>query len=258
MGISLGLVGGGGSILTVPILVYFFKQDPLIATSSSLFIVGATAFVGAIFNARKKLVDFKTGLLFALPSFTGVFTARHFLLPLIPDHIASIAGFSLTKSILIMSLFGIIMVLAARAMIFSSRKNTKLLSTKPQRDSTKTLTIIWQGFFIGITTGFVGAGGGFLIIPALVMLLNLPMKLAIGTSLAIIAANSFFGFALSSANIYFDWFFLLKITTIGIFGIAIGQFYSSKVNENALKRWFGYFVLSIGSFVILDQIFNMI
>lgn len=258
MGISLGLIGGGGSILTVPILVYLFKQDPLIATAGSLFVVGATAFVGAILNAKKKLVDVKTGLLFALPSFSGVFVARHFVLPRIPDHITSIAGFNLTKSILVMSLFGIIMVLASRAMIFSGRKNAKLLIAELDSDRGSLLTIIWQGFVIGITTGFVGAGGGFLIIPALVLILKLPMKLAVGTSLAIIAANSAFGFAISTGDIYFDWALLVKIAAIGIFGIVTGQFYSSKVNENSLKRWFGYFVLSIGSLVILDQMFKMI
>lgn len=256
MGISLGLVGGGGSILTVPILVYLFKQDPLIATTGSLFVVGSTAFVGAILNTRKKLIDFKTGVLFAIPSFIGVFAARHFILPLIPDHIISLAGFTFTKPHLVMGFFGIIMVLASRAMIRSgSATAPNVLDSNSANASL--LTIIWQGFLIGITTGFVGAGGGFLIIPALVLLLKLPMKMAVGTSLAIICANSLFGFTISLGNLNLEWPLLLKIAAIGILGIAIGQFYSSKVNEKLLKRGFGYLVLFIGSFVILDQILKM-
>lgn len=259
MGISLGLIGGGGSILTVPILVYLFKQDPLIATTGSLFVVGSTAFVGAILNARKKMVDFKTGALFAIPSFIGVFVARNFMLPRIPDHIISFDEFTLTKPLLVMGLFGVIMVLASNAMIRSGRAISRpLVVVADQKgDKTSLFAIIWQGFLIGLTTGFVGAGGGFLIIPALVLLLKLPMKIAVGTSLAIIAANSIFGFAISIGGANFDWTLLLKIAAIGICGIVIGQFYSSRVNEKVLKRGFGYFILVIGSLVILDQIIKM-
>ena len=257
MGISLGLIGGGGSILTVPILVYLFKQDPLVATTGSLFVVGSTAFVGAILNARKKLIDFKTGVLFAIPSFIGVFAARHFILPYIPDHIIAVGGFTLTKALLVMGFFGIIMVLASRAMIRSGKATSEPVEAASNNGKASLIAIIWQGFFIGITTGFVGAGGGFLIIPALVLLLKLPIKTAVGTSLAIIAANSIFGITISIGNLNFEWALLLKIAAIGIFGIVIGQFYSSRVNEKSLKRGFGYFVLVIGSFVILDQILKM-
>ena len=256
MGISLGLIGGGGSILTVPILVYLFKQDPLMATAGSMFVVGSTAFVGALLNARKKLIDYKTGVLFAIPSFIGVFAARHFILPSIPNQIISLGGFTLTKPLLVMGSFGIIMVLASKAMIRSG-KETIQPTVDTNSDNANLIAIIWQGFLIGIVTGFVGAGGGFLIIPTLVLLLKLPMKTAVGTSLAIIAANSIFGFTMSMGNIYFDWSLLLKITAIGICGIAIGQFYSSRVNEKLLKRGFGFFVLVIGSFVILDQLLKM-
>jgi len=256
MGISLGLIGGGGSILTVPILVYLFKQDPLIATTGSLFVVGSTAFVGVILNARKRLIDIKIAFVFAIPSFFGVFVARHFVLPAIPDHIAAMGGFTFTKPLLVMVFFGIIMILASRAMIRSGR-----ITTPPVVDlihnKISLFAVIWQGFLIGVTTGFIGAGGGFLIIPALVLLLNLPMKMAVGTSLAIIAANSIFGFTISIGNKNFEWPLLLKIAAIGTIGIVIGQFYSSRVNDKLLKRGFGYFVLIIGFIVILDQILKM-
>lgn len=258
MGISLGLIGGGGSILTVPILVYLFNQDPLIATTGSLFVVGSTAFVGAILNARKKMIDFKTGLLFAIPSFIGVFGARKFFLSRIPDHIISFGGFTLTKPLLVMGFFGVIMVLASKAMIRSGRGLSELVGAESGSKIASLAAVIGHGFLVGVTTGFVGAGGGFLIIPALVLLLKLPMKIAVGTSLAIIAANSIFAFTISIGGANFDWPLLFKIAAIGIFGIIIGQFYSSRINEKLLKRGFGYFVLIIGSFVILDQIMKMI
>lgn len=250
MGVSLGLIGGGGSILTVPILVYLFKQEPLVATTGSLFVVGATAFVGAVLNGRKKLIDFKTGVLFAIPSFAGIFVARQFILPNIPDHIFSAGALTLTKSLLVMGIFGVIMLLASRAMIRSGAQVAASIDSYQN----SLLSIVWQGFLIGITTGFVGAGGGFLIIPALVILLKLPMKTAVGTSLAIIAVNSLFGFAISVEDQSFNWPLLFKIAAIGVVGIAIGQFYASKVNEKLLKRGFGYFVLVIGSLVFVDQI----
>ena len=257
MGISLGLIGGGGSILTVPILVYLFKQDPLVATTGSLFVVGSTAFVGALLNARNNLIDYKTGVLFAIPSFIGVFAARHFILPSIPDHIISWGALTLTKPLFVMGLFGAIMVLASRAMIRSGGETTAAAIIDSNSGAAGMTSIIWQGFLVGITTGFVGAGGGFLIIPALVVLLKLPMKLAVGTSLAIVAANSLFGFTISLGDQYLDWPMLIEITAIGIFGIAVGRFFSSRVNEKLLKRGFGYFVLFIGSLVLLDQIFKM-
>ncbi len=257
MGASLGLIGAGGSILTVPILVYLFRQDPLIATTGSLFVVGSTAFVGSILNARRKMIDFKTAILFATPSFLGVFAARHFILPHIPDHIISMGSFTLTKPLFVMGLFGFIMVLASVAMIRSGKATLNNPQAESKSEKVSLFTIVWQGFLIGVITGLVGAGGGFLIIPALVLLLKLPMKIAVGTSLAIITANAIFGFTISIVGSNFDWPLLLKIAAIGIIGIIIGQFYASRVNEKLLKRGFGFFVLLIGSIVILDQIFKM-
>lgn len=249
MGISLGLIGGGGSILTVPILVYLFAQNPLIATTGSLFVVGSTALVGALLSARKRLIDFKTGILFSIPSFAGVFVARHLVLPNLPDVIFAQHGVTLTKALLVMGLFAMLMVLASRAMIRSGR------AVNPVGDQkTSLLTIGMNGFLVGVTTGFVGAGGGFLIIPALVLLLKVPMKIAVGTSLAIIAANSLFGFAISMSEHHLDWPVLLKVTAIGVLGILIGQKFSSRVNEKSLKKGFGYFVLLIGTLVLIDQL----
>ena len=253
MGLSLGLIGGGGSILTVPILVYLFSQNPLVATTGSLFVVGSTALVGAITNARKKMVDFKTGLLFALPSFVGVFVARRFILPSLPDIIYQQHGIVLTKALLVMGAFAILMVLASRAMIRSG----SLKSVEKSEKKASLAVIMGNGFFVGVTTGFVGAGGGFLIIPALVILLKLPMKTAVGTSLVIIAANSLFGFAISASTQPLDWKVLSIITAIGAVGIFVGQAMTASINERLLKKGFGYFVLLVGSLVLIDQIMKL-
>ncbi len=253
MGLSLGLIGGGGSILTVPILVYFFSQDPLIATTGSLFVVGTTALVGAISNARKKMVDFKTGFLFALPSFVGVFVARRLILPSLPGILYEGHGIVLTKALLVMGVFAILMVLASRAMIRSGSSKSEVSS----EEKASLAKISGNGFLVGVTTGFVGAGGGFLIIPALVILLKLPMKMAVGTSLAIIAANSLFGFAISARTQALDWQVLFIVTAIGAVGIFVGQAMTASINEKALKKGFGYFVLLVGSLVLIDQIMKL-
>lgn len=253
MGLSLGLIGGGGSILTVPILVYLFAQDPLLATTGSLFVVGSTALVGAMTSARKKMIDFKTVFLFAVPSFAGVFVAKDFILPNLPEVIYSQHGITLTKALFVMAAFSILMVLASRAMIQSG----SVLVAENVEKPAGLLQIGWNGFLVGITTGFVGAGGGFLIIPALVILLKLPMKLAVGTSLAIIAANSLFGFAISAHSQPLDWKVLVIITAIGAAGIFVGQALSASINEKALKKGFGYFVLLVGSLVLIDQLMKL-
>ncbi len=253
MGISLGLIGGGGSILTVPILVYLFAQDPIVATTGSLFIVGSTALVGAVINARKKMVDFRAGLFFAVPSFVGVFIARNFLLPNLPEVIYAQNGIILTKALLVMITFAILMVLASRAMIRSGR----LLTTEPAGEPATIRTIGTHGFLVGVTTGFVGAGGGFLIIPALVVLLKLPMRIAVGTSLAIISTNSLFGLVISANKQALDWPLLLRIMVIGVVGVFVGQFLSAFVNERILKKVFGFFVLLVGTLVFIDQIMKL-
>ncbi|NJL24249.1 MAG: sulfite exporter TauE/SafE family protein [Calothrix sp. SM1_5_4] len=260
MGVSLGLIGGGGSILTVPILFYLFQQDSLSATTNSLFIVGATALVGAILNGRRGDMDLRTGLQFALPSFVGVYVARRFFLPWLPPTLFSILGVTLTKGLLVMMAFAGLMVMASVAMIRSGRKpeaGGASPSPLPGRGP-GWVGVGLRGLAVGCTTGFVGAGGGFLIIPSLVLLLKMPMRTAIGTSLAIIAANSFFGFLVSSATgTFIDWNVLLSVSAVGIGGIFVGQAVSPRVREHTLKRGFGYFVLVVGSAILADQILSL-
>lgn len=249
MGLSLGLIGGGGSILTVPILVYFFGQDPLSATTNSLFIVGFTALLGAAIYARQGFVDYKNGLIFVLPSFVGVYFARNLILPGIPETIFSLSGMALSKSLLVLLSFATLMILASVSMI---KSGGSLTTEKVDRSVGE---VALRGVFVGAVTGFVGAGGGFLIIPALVVLLGLTMRRAVGTSLMIITLNSLFGFLISHGRSETDWTFLLSITLLGALGLVAGRLLSSRIDERRLKVGFGFFVFVVGASIVLGQLF---
>ena len=229
IGLILGLTGGGGSILTVPILVYVMLLNPITATAYSLFIVGTTSVFGAIQNYRKNLVDIKNGFLFAVPSFIAVYLTRRFVVPIIPDIIIS-EPFILTKSKFLMLFFAVIMVFAAFSMLKKKKVNLG------EEKEISMVSLIIQTFIIGFIIGLVGAGGGFLIIPSLVLFAKLPMKKAIGTSLFIIAMNSLIGFMGDVQNIEIDWSFLLTFTSLSIVGIFIGIYLNKFVNEAQLKK----------------------
>lgn len=252
IGISLGLIGGGGSIMTVPVLVYLFGTSPLLATSYSLFIVGSTSMVGAFNNYRKGLVSVKTALLFGLTSITTVFLTRKLLIPIIPKHITRIGSFELTENVLTMVLFAVLMVAAASAMIQSGRN--KEIQAKASEKQLNIPRLLGYGVAIGLATGLLGAGGGFLLIPTLVLLVGLPMKEAVGTSLLIIALNSLIGFTGDLGHFTIDWIFLSKITSIAVAGIFIGGFISKKVDGAKLKKGFGWFVLIMGIYIIIKEL----
>ena len=251
IGIALGLIGGGGSILTVPVLVYLFGIDPVIATAYSLFIVGTTSLVGAIPKYRQGLVNLKRAVIFGIPSIIAVFITRKFFLPLIPHHLFNAGSFEITKPILIMVLFAILMVAAAYSMIKNGENEND--GTRPQTFNYP--MIILEGAVVGILTGFVGAGGGFLIIPALVLFSKLPMKLAVGTSLVIIAAKSLIGFTGDLSHYDMDWKLLLIVTAAAVFGIFIGNAINKKMPAERLKKWFGWFVLIMGIYIIVKELF---
>ncbi len=247
IGLILGLTGGGGSILTVPILVYIMLIDPIIATAYSLFIVGTTSAFGAVQNYRKGLVDIKNGFLFAIPSFVAVYITRRFLVPLIPDTIVE-QPFLLTKSTFLMVFFAVIMVLAAISML---KKKKEVVETA---GNIAISTLLFQTFTIGIIIGLVGAGGGFLIIPSLLLFAKLPMKKAVGTSLFIIAMNSLIGFLGDVQTITIDWKFLSSFTGLSIVGIFIGIYLNKYINETQLKKGFAYFVLFMATFILVKEI----
>ncbi|MFM8912645.1 MAG: sulfite exporter TauE/SafE family protein, partial [Flammeovirgaceae bacterium] len=224
IGFLLGLLGGGGSILSIPILVYMFGLDAVTASAYSLFIVGATSFAGAVPKYREHLVNVKTGFLFGIPSIIAIFATRKFIVPALPDVIFSMGSLIVTKRLFLLGLFAILMVLASVTMIRGRRE------IHPSRKKYNTLLIIIEGTLIGLLTGLVGAGGGFLIIPALVLLTGLPMKTATGTSLFIIALNSLTGFLGDLLNRPMDWTFLLTITAIAIVGVHFGNVLSRKIS----------------------------
>ena len=252
IGISLGLIGGGGSILTVPVLVYLFHVDPVQATAYSLFIVGASSLVGAWPKYKQGFVNLKTAIIFGIPSIAAVFATRKFIVPAIPNELGEFAGIAITKSLLMMMLFAVLMVAASFSMI-RSKKNKETELEGEQKFNYP--LILLEGALVGILTGLVGAGGGFLIIPALVMLSKLPMKQAVGTSLLIIAAKSLIGFTGDLGNRTMDWTLLLTVTALAIAGIFIGDKLSKRIDGNKLKTGFGWFVLVMGLYIIAQQLF---
>lgn len=250
IGVALGLIGGGGSILTVPVLVYLFQIDAVLATAYSLFIVGLTSAVGSVSYFRKGLVDVKTALIFGIPSIAAVFATRAWIVPAIPSQVFEVGGFVVTKNILMMLLFAILMIAASYSMI--KKGKTETVSADGPRVYNYPV-ILMEGAVVGILTGLVGAGGGFLIIPALVILSKLPMKQAVGTSLVIIAAKSLIGFFGESPETQIDYIFLLKISAFAISGIFIGTTLSKKIDGAKLKPAFGWFVLVMGIYIIIKE-----
>jgi uncharacterized membrane protein YfcA len=252
IGISLGLIGGGGSILTVPVLVYLFRVEPVLATAYSLFIVGLSSLVGAFPKYKQGQVNLKTALIFGIPAIAAVFATRAFIVPAIPKEIFTIGDFVITKSLLMMILFAILMVFASVSMI-RDRKTTNINQDGEQKFNYP--LILLEGAIVGVLTGLVGAGGGFLIIPALVILSKLPMKQAVGTSLLIIAAKSLIGFTGDISHYTMNWRLLLTVSAIAIGGIFIGDALSRKIDGNKLKKGFGWFVLVMGIYIIIKEIF---
>lgn len=252
IGISLGLIGGGGSILTVPVLVYLFGIDAFLATEYSLFIVGISSLVGSFSYFKKGLVDFKTAFIFGVLSIVSIFLTRNFLLSLIPDEVFRMGNFIVTKDIFLLLLFAGLMIVSSYKMI---QKSVVLKSETINSEKNNTLLAAGEGSVVGILTGLIGAGGGFMIIPALVNLLKTPMKVAIGTSLVIISLNSLIGFFSSMNHIKIEWNLLATITAIAIVGIIIGSQLSKKIDGKKLKPAFGWFILVMGIYIIIKELF---
>ncbi len=319
IGASLGLIGGGGSILTIPVLVYLFGIDPVQATAYSLFVVGVSSLVGAVSYMRKGLLSYKTAAVFAIPSFVAVyatrawfmprvpevlfslgrydftadiafaltlvlgmllaallllrkqarenpgvlrivmlmvpavvmvFLVRQFLIPALPEHLIESGGWSLSRSQAIMVLFTLVMVGASLSMI---RRRKEPIDADVSHGSSYTL-ITLEGMVVGTVTGIVGAGGGFLIIPALVLLGKLPMRLAVGTSLLIITVKSLVGFTGDLSHRTMDWPFLLQFSFLAILGIFAGTKLSNHIPAEKLKQGFGWFVLVMAGVIVLREL----
>lgn len=252
VGLVLGLMGGGGSIMAFPIFAYLFQISPMMTATYSLFVVGTSASVGALKSFKKGLIEFRIAFVFAIPVFAAVYITRRFLIHHIPEQLISIRGFELTRDMGIMLLFAVLMIIASISMIWEKKE--------PIHDETIVRfnypLMIGGGFLIGILTGVVGIGGGFLIIPVLVLIVKLPMKKAVATSLSIIALKSFIGFSGDFTNLEINWPFLTIFTLISISGMFLGIYLSSFVKGDNLKKSFGWFVLIMAIVIFCKEAFT--
>ena len=250
VGLVIGLAGGGGSILTVPIFVYVFHVPAVLATTYSLFVVGATSIVGSVNHIWNKRVDLRVTAAFALPSFISVYLSRRFLVPALPDPLFQFEQFVLSKSQAILYFFAIVMIIAARAMIRSDRpEQGEAADGRPRYGS-----LGLDGLAVGLLTGTIGAGGGFLIVPMLVLLAGLPVQRAVATSVLIIAVNSIVGFLGDIHHTDLNWNFLLPFTGLSIIGIFIGMYLAQFIAPDKLKKGFGWFVLIVAIYMISREL----
>lgn len=251
IGLSLGLMGGGGSMLTIPVLVYLLGVNPILSTAYSLFVVGTTSLVGSVYYIRKQQIDRQVVMLFALPSFVAIFLIRRYVIPAIPEQITINESVRLSKAPAFMLFLAFTMLLASMFMI-AGRKTQLRANTVSVRYSY--LLVILTGLIVGTLTGLVGIGGGFLIVPALVLLVKLPMKKAVGTSLLIIATNSLIGFLCDRILERVNWSFLLEFTALAMLGILLGSYMSRFISGLKLRKLFGWTVLGLSVFMIAKEI----
>lgn len=252
IGITLGIFGGGGSILTVPVLVYLFYIPTVQATSYSLLIIGLASFINSIFNIYKGLINYNIVMLFGLPGLSAVFIARRYIIPSLPENILLFSNYSLSKNTAILLLFSVIMLFSSLSMIRDNKEKDIIKET----NNINIFLIIIQSFIVGLITGIVGSGGGFLIIPGLIFFANLDIKSAINNSILIIAVNSTFGFLGNLNNgISFDWLFIFKFLIFTVSGIFIGKNISDYISSQKLRPLFGYFVITMGIFIIIKELF---
>jgi uncharacterized membrane protein YfcA len=247
IGVSLGLMGGGGSILTVPLLVYFFHVNTFIASSYSLIIVGISSFIGAIPFVRKGQFHFPAIIQVGLPSVISVYLTKYFLIPLIPNQFSISSGFVFYSDRLLLVFFSLLLFFAAFAMIRNVPK-------QEERKNISGFKLILYGILTGFLTGLVGVGGGFIIIPVLVLVCDIPMKKAVGSSLIIIVLNSIIGILAVRNFADFDQVLLLKISLLSIIGIVIGSLLAKKIDGNKLKKVFGWFIFLIGMGIFIKEI----
>jgi uncharacterized protein len=252
-GLSLGLMGSGGSILTVPVLVYLFRMNPVLATSYSLFVVGVTSLIGFATRLRGRQVDPGATLAFAIPSLATVFLVRRYLVHGLPESLEFPMGLSVNRDSLIMVFFSMVMLMAALSMLLKSKARGPQPSGTGDRPAKgfRPALMGFEGILVGAITGLVGAGGGFLIVPVMILFGRLPLETAIGTSLAIITAQSFVGFLTDVGLIgRMDWAFLAEFSALSVTGVLAGSFLGRFIREENLKRIFGWFTLAIALLIL--------
>lgn len=250
MGISLGLLGGGGSLFAVPVLVYIFGINATLSSMYSNFMVGITAGIGFYGYYLKDLVCFKSALDFLFPAITSIVLFKEYLIPLLPDTFSVFDFQMVSKSSLILILTGLLMLIAAIRML--ARDENKSLN---QTYEVESVYLMLSGIVIGGLTAFIGIGGGFLIVPALLAYGKLPMKRAVGTALLIIFLKSFTGFSIDLLQVQLDWPFLLKFSSFGLAGMLAGIYLSGLVPNEKLKKGFAWLILGVGSMVLIKELF---
>ncbi len=254
MGVVLGSIGAGGSILLLPILVYFFEINPVLATSYSLIIVGLTALLGCYKYLVNKQVNILVALKFSIPSLIFVYLTRRFFVPLFPDNITFL-NINFSKDSLIMIIFSILMFISAISVLSFKER---VLSMKKINLFINNLLLFLQASLVGFITGIVGAGGGFLIIPVLVIFNKLDMRTAVGTSLLIIFIKSIFGFIGDfQTGVYIEsslFFIILFFTCVGMF---IGPILFKNFLSDSLKKLFSYFTLVIAAIILFNEILSI-
>ena len=251
IGFSLSLIGGGGSILTIPVLVYFFRIDPVLATTYSLFVVGLAAIAGSVNYYRMNSIDYATVFEFGVPSVIVLLIMRRWLLPLIPSIIFQFHSLVLSKSLLILAVFSATMLVASFSMIRSKRYSIPAEGLSYGR-------LVLQGSITGALTGFIGIGGGFIIVPSLVLFAGLPMKKAIGTSLVIITANCLVGVLGDLRTVEsLDLPFLATFALFAILGIIAGTWAIRFIPDKQLKPAFGWIILSLSIMMLIRTIMSV-
>jgi uncharacterized membrane protein YfcA len=246
IGISLGIIGGGGSVLTVPILVYFFHIEPVLATVYSLFIVGTTSAVAALQKFRKSEIDFRVAFIFGFPSLLTVFLIRKCVISQLPDIIYQNSEITVYKGPLTLILFSLLLISAAIGMLRPQQIKRPVLPEAPG--------LVLLGVSVGLISGLLGAGGGFIIIPALLFYASLNMRTAIGTSLFIISLNSLVGFTGDLPHHDVDWIILSRITALAVAGTFIGLWISGRIAGERIKKIFGWFILTTGIFILIKEL----
>lgn len=235
-------------MLSIPVLVYLFGIEPQLATSYSLLLIGISASSGAYQNIRKKLVAYNAALYYGVPSIIAVYSVRRWVMPNLPKVLFHIGSYTVDKSLYILTILAVVMLIAGYKMITSG---------PPAEDSEHEINHLQLAFFavmIGAFLGLVGAGGGFLMVPALIYFANVPTKKAIGTSLLLVAVNSFIGFLGDMrSHVVIDWSFFLAFACFSIVGVFIGQYLAGHIQNNKLKRYFGWFILITAVFIVVKE-----
>ncbi|HWB63130.1 MAG TPA: sulfite exporter TauE/SafE family protein [Chitinophagales bacterium] len=250
-GLVLGLMGGGGGLLAIPILVYLFGVEASVATGYSLFLVALTASSGAFQNIRKKMVDYHAAFYYGLPSVITLYIMRRYVMPAIPKALFTVGNYTVQKNQLILFALAIVMFAAAYKMITS---DNDVITDEPHKANKLKLATL--AVVIGSFLGLVGAGGGFLVMPSLIYFANLPPKKAVGTALVIVSVNSLIGFIGDlGTHTAFNWSFLLTFSFFSISGVFIGHYLAGFIHNHLLKKYFGWFILVVGIWIVIKEAF---